>query len=490
MYGLWINLITPTNPSKFKLNKMRHSLITQLFILGLLFSGCKLTKDTSVPKDIVPVTYRNETTADTTNIATIKWKEFFSNELLQKLIDTTLAHNYDMQTALKNIDAAKLVVKQSRLGNLPGVNLQATGNINRPSDNSLNGLSLGQFLGKSHVEDYTISTSVSWEADIWGKIKNQKTKALAAYLQTEEARKLIQTNLVSEVAKSYYTLLTLDAQVEIARKNLLLNDSTINIIKLQYEAGEVTLLAVQQAEAQRLVAKQLIPKLEADIAIRENAISILAGLAPAAIRRSGAVADTQLPDKISTGIPSQLLANRPDVKTRELELNIANANTGIARANMYPNLTITASGGINSFKLSNWFNIPAALFATAAGSIAKPVFQRKQLKTQYELAKIEREKKVIIFRQAVLNAVGEVSDALVKVDKIKEQQDISANRVRTLQQATGNADLLFRNGMATYLEVITAQANVLQSELELTNLRNEQINANIELYRSLGGGWN
>jgi outer membrane protein TolC len=152
-------------------------------------------------------------------------------------------------------------------------------------------------------------------------------------------------------------------------------------------------------------------------------------------------------------------------------------------------LTITAAGGINAFKASNWFNIPASLFATAAGGITQPLFQHKQLKTQYELSKLEREKSVIQFRQSVLNAVGEVSDALVKVEKIKEQQLIASNRVNTLQEATGNANLLFKNGLANYLEVITAQANVLQAELELAVLKKEQLNAVVELYRSLGGGW-
>jgi len=461
--------------------------ITAMAILAL--SGCKVSKDTSTPADAVPAAYRNTVAADTASIADIQWKNFFTDASLQQLIDSTIVNNYDMQTAVKNIEAAQLIVKQSKLGYLPEAKLQATGAINRPSDNSLNGLSLSQFLGKSYVEDYTISAVLSWEADIWGKIKNQKARALAEYLQTTEAKKAIQTNLVAAVAKGYYNLLMLDEQVAIAKKNLLLNDSTLNIIKLQYNAGQVTALAVQQSEAQRLVAAQLVPQLEQEIAIQENALSVLASVAPAAIKRNNNLKNIEFAQNISAGVPSTLLSNRPDVKANELALTVANANTAIAKAAMYPSLTITAAGGINAFKASNWFNIPASLFATATGGITQPLFQRKQLRTQYELSKVEREKSVIQFRQSVLNAVGEVSDALVKNEKLKEQESIAVNRTSTLQQATGNADLLFKNGMATYLEVITAQSNVLQAELELAVLKKDQLNAVVDLYRSLGGGW-
>ena len=469
------------------MNKQLKIYFTLLTVIVL--SACKVSKDIATPAAPLPVTYRDAAITDTTSIASIQWKLFFTDATLQQLIDSAIANNYDMQTALKNIQAAQLVVNQSRLGYLPTANLQAGATINRPSDNSLNGLSLSQFLGKSYVEDYTISAAISWEADIWGKIKNQKAKALASYLQTTEARKAIQTNLVASIAKGYYNLLMLDAQLAIANKNLLLNDSTLRIIKLQFQSGQVTALAVQQAEAQRLVAVQLVPFLQQNITVQENAISILSGVLPAAIKRNNSISNVAFTEPLSAGIPSALVSNRPDVKSFELALTIANANTGIAKANMYPTFAITASGGINSFKASNWFNIPAALFGAATGAITQPLFQRRQLKTNYELAKVDREKTVIAFRQSVLTAVGEVSDALVKTQKLKEQESIATTRVGTLQQAINNADLLFRNGMATYLEVITAQSNTLQGELDLAVLKKDQLNAVVELYRALGGGW-
>lgn len=470
---------------------MNQSINKYFFILALVvLSACKVSRDVAAPDPALPVTFRNASEAtDSTGIADLPWKSFFADASLQQLIGKAIERNYDMQLALKNIEAAQLQLKQTKWGYAPDARLQVGASTSRPSDNSLNGLSLGQFLRSQHVEDYSASLVLSWEADIWGKIRNQQKAALAAYLQTEEARKLIQTDIVSGVSKGYYNLLMLDAQLDVARKNLALNDSTLRIIRLQFDAGQVTSLAVQQAEAQRLAAAQLVPEFEQNIIIQENALSILAGELPDNVVRKTSLQQIAFPDNLSTGVPSALVSRRPDVRSYELSLDIANARVGIAKANMYPALSITASGGVNAFKASNWFNIPASLFGTVAGNLAQPLLQKKQLRTQYQIAGVEREKTVLLFRQSVLYAVGEVSDALVKIDKLKTQYAIANNRVETLQKATSNANMLFQNGMANYLEVITAQGNVLQSELEISALKRDQLNAVVDLYRSLGGGW-
>ena len=380
--------------------------------------------------------------------------------------------------------------KQSKLGYLPDLKLQVAASSSRPSDNSLNGLSLNQFTGSTHIEDYNANLGVFWEADIWGKIRNQKAGALASFLQTEEARKAVQTRLVSNVAQGYYNLLMLDAQLEIAKKNLKLNDSTLRIINLQFDAGQVTSLAIQQAEAQQLNAAGLVPRLEQNVVLQENALSVLIGTLPKSINRLTRLNDMAIPQDLNAGFPSSLLSRRPDIKSAELALDIANARVGEAKASLYPSLVITASGGINSFKASNWFSMPASLFGMVSGGVTQPIFQRGQLKSNLALAKIDREKSVIQFRQSVINAVGEVSDELTKVEKLKTQYSIAERRAKTLQQASKNASLLFKSGMANYLEVITAQGNLLQSELELTTIKTEQLNAVVGLYRSLGGGWN
>jgi multidrug efflux system outer membrane protein len=457
--------------------------------LLVVLNACSISKDIAKPVGLAPDHFRNEMVADTAGIGEIPWKDFFTDPSLQKLIDSAIVKNYDMQVALKNTEAAQLVLGQTKYAYLPSVNLQAGVTVNRPSDNSLNGLSLGQFLGRSYLEDYTTSFGVSWEADIWGKIKNKKAAALAEYLQTNEAVKAVQTNIVAGIANGYYTLLMLDAQLDVAKKNVLLNDSTINMIRLQYQAGQVTGLAIQQSEAQRLSALQLVPQIEQEIAIQENAISLLTGIFPQRTQRNILMEEVAVPANVATGIPSQALGRRPDVKRFELELIVANARTGIAKANMYPSVSITAASGVNAFKAANWFSIPASLFGTIAGNITAPLFQRKELETKYKLMEVEREKNVIQFRQAVLYAVGEVSDALVKVEKLKQQQTITSARRDTLQNSILNARLLFKNGMATYLEVLSAQANALQTELEVYTIKKAQLSANINLYRALGGGW-
>ena len=457
-------------------------------LVSILLTACRVSKDVKVTDTPVPVTYNNGT-ADTTTIASIPWETFFTEPELKSLIEAAIAHNNDLLLATKNIEASEALFRQSKWGNVPAVNLQAAAVANRPSDNSLNGFTLNQFLSTSHIEDYTIAASLSWEADLWGKIRNKQAAALATYLQTAEARKVVQTRVISDVARGYYNLLMLEAQLSVAQNNLALNDSTVQMVRLQYEYGKVTNLALQQATAQKLVAAELIPQFEEQIVLQKNALSLLTGTYPHDIAHNLQLAGLTIQEDLAAGVPATLLNRRPDVKAAELAVNEANARVGIATAEMYPSLVITAQGGLNSFKASNWFNIPASLFGTVAGGLTAPVLQRRQIKTQIETAKINREQSVIQFRRTVLNAVTEVSDKLVTIEKLRVRSGIAAERTGTLRQATDHAQQLFANGLATYLEVITAESNVLQSELALAAVKKARLDANVDLYRAVGGGW-
>lgn len=459
-----------------------------LFVMVML-AACTVGKNYQQPELPVPQQFRGVATADTSSIADIEWKQFFTDTTLQGLIARGISYNYDMQLAIKRMEEAEQKVKQAKLLQLPVVNLQAAAQTTNPSNNSLNGISLNSFLGKNHLEDYTLAANLSWEADIWGKIRRQKEATLAAYLGTTEAVKAVQTQLVSDIAQGFYNLLMLDEQLNITKKNLVLNDSTLLISRLQRQAGEVTTLAVQQAEVQRQTTALLIPVIEQDIAIQENALSILTGVVPDTIIRSVKLSQFKVPDQLATGVPATIVSRRPDVRANEMALVAANAEVGVAQAYMYPALNITATGGLNAFKASNWFNIPASFFGIVAGSLTQPVFQQRQLKTQLEIAKIQREEAVIRFRQSVLNAAGEVSNALVTNDKLKTEQQLASDQVDTLQHAIRNARLLFNSGMANYLEVLTAQRNALLAELNLASIQRQQLGAMVELYRSLGGGW-
>lgn len=480
--------------SLFKSDIMKnHIKILSTGLLLLILSACKVSKDIETPKDAVPKEFRNTSenasAASTSSIAETDWRTFFKDQTLQTLIDSALAKNNDLLIAQQNLEIARLRLSQAKWGNVPTLNLQATASSTNPSENSLNGLSLSQFVGQHHIDDFTAGATLSWEADIWGKIRNRKKSALAQYLQSAEAKNAVQTIIVSSVAKGFYNLLMLDAQREVAKKNLELNDKTLQMINLRFESGQVTSLAKQQAEAQRLVAAQLIPFLEQQIAIQENALSVLTGSFPQAIDRKSSLAQIAVDEKLDAGVPSQMVSLRPDVKASELYLQQMNAEVGVSKAQLYPSLTITASGGVNSFEASNWFTMPASLFGSVAGGLTQPLLNGKRLKTQYKVSKAEREKAVIGFRQSVLVAVGEVSNALVSVEKLKTQYEVSENRRLVVEKAVNNADMLFKSGMANYLEVITAQDNLLQSELQVLVQKKARLDASVDLYRSLGGGW-
>jgi multidrug efflux system outer membrane protein len=468
-----------------KLYKRQYS----IFLVLIFLSACRMGKEYQRPELELPKQFGSVAFADTGSIADIEWKKFFTDTTLQGLIEKGLQYNHDLLIAVKRIDIAQQQVKQSKALQLPEVDLRITGQFSRPSDNSLNGISLKSFLGKSYLENYNTSLNLSWEADIWGKIRGQKEIALREYLRTTEAAKAVQTQLVADISQGFFNLLMLDKQLEIARHNLVLSDSFLVATRLLKDAGVGNALGVQQAEAQKQSTALLIPQLEQNIAIQENALQVLTGQLPGAIARKISLSEFALANALSAGLPVAMLSRRPDVRSSELALMVANTQVGIAQANMYPTLNITAGGGLESFKASNWFNIPNSLFGLAAGSIAQPIFKRRALKTQYEVAKLQREQSVIEFRQTVLQATGEVANALVQADKLKQQEQIASGQVDTLRHAVSNAKLLFRSDMANYLEVITAQGNALQAELNLASIRRQELSAMVELYRSLGGGW-
>lgn len=469
--------------------KRNHSILYILLSATVILASCKVGKNYQRPTVAVPKQFNNTSFADTSSIADVPWRSFFTDTTLQNLIDRGIRYNYNLQIAVKRIDIANQQVKQAKVLLLPTLDLQVNGQYDYMSKNSLNGLSTSSFLGARHVEDYNAALNLSWEIDIWGKIRRQKEEVLAQYLQTYEATRAVQTQLVADIAQGYFNLLMLDKQLSIAQMNLSLSDTTLKLTSLLKNAGETTQLGVQQAEAQRQATALLVPQLEQSIALQENALQLLTGQLPGPISRSAKLDEFAVPANLPTGLPAAIVSRRPDVRSSEMALVAANAQVGVAQGNMYPSLSITASGGVESFKASNWFSIPASIFGIVNGTVLQPIFRHREFKTQYETAKIQREQAVLQFRSSVLNAVGEVSNALVENEKLKQQQDIAAQQVNTLQQAIKNAHLLFRSDMANYLEVITAQTNALQAELNLASIQRQQQGAVVELYRSLGGGW-
>ena len=348
----------------------------------------------------------------------------------------------------------------------------------------------GEQRAGAHSRSYTAELNVSWEADIWAKLRNAKKAAVAEYLRSTDAARAVRTTLVSNVAQGYWNLKMLDEQIEIAKRNIELGETTLAIMRLQYDAGNVTSLAVDQQQAQLLAAKLALPKLEASRTAQENALSILAGRMPGTpIKRGKGYAPFAMPNGLGAGVPLALLSNRPDVRAAEESLMEAHAMTGVNKAMMYPSLAVTAQGGLNAIESSKWFSTPGSLFDALQGSLTQPIFHHSQLKSQYEQSKIRRDQAELPFRQTLLKAVGEVSNALTQVDKTGQEEKIAGERVTALRKAAGNSHLLFNSGMATYLEVIAAETSLLQSELELADVQRSRLSAIADLYRAVGGGW-
>lgn len=469
------------------MKRLKNIILTFTIALGSVSCVSKLAY--TEPDLPLPEKFQYTATADTASIANLEWKQFFSDPILQGLIEKGIKNNYDLQIALKQVASSQEKLKQAKYMQYPDIGFGVAAQISKPSKNSMNGQSLNLFLGSSHVEDYNAAFNLSWEADIWGKIKNQQEVSRMQYLQTYEGSKAIQTQVVAAIAQGYYNLLMLDKQLAIAKSNLELTKNTLLITQKMWESGDTTSLGVQQATAQKQATELLISQLEQNIAIQENALSILIGETPNKINRTLEMSDTSLPQNIIAGLPAAMVSRRPDVRQQELVLLESNAMVGIAQANMYPSLKITANGGVNSFKFDNWFQIPASLFGSVLGGITQPIFQKKQLKTDFEVAKIQREKNVLAFRQSVLNAVGEVSDALVSNENLKIQEQKAIEQSATLKEGIKSAQLLYRGGSANYLEVITAQGNSLQAELNLASIKRQRLSSIVDLYRALGGGW-
>jgi outer membrane protein, multidrug efflux system len=461
-----------------------------IIILILLTTGisCKVGKNYQRPSVLLPENFnQNSQVTDSNSIADIPWRNFFTDPVLLRLIDSGISRNYDLLYALRNINIAQSQVKQASWLWYPQLTAQLGVQYSRNSDNGPLGIKNGALSNSSN--DYLGSVSMNWEIDIWGKISRQQEASMANYLQTYEAAKAVQTRLVSDIAQGYFSLLMLDQQLLETRKTLALTTDFVKLTRLLFDAGEVTHLAIQQAESQMLSTAQLVPMIEQAIQIQENSLQLLTGNLPGGIHRDVSLTDIHFSDSLSTGVPIAILNRRPDVRADEMSLVKANAQVGISQANMYPALTLTAGTGFESLKASNWFNVPGSLFGLAGGTLVQPILQGRQLKTQFEIAKQQREQAVILFRQSVLTAAIEVSNALIQVSKLREQEIIARQRTDTLSAAVGNAQLLFKNDLADYLEVITAQQTALDAELSLAFIQRAELNARVELYRSLGGGW-
>ena len=465
---------------------MKKQLIYRIFILGavpLLLASCFAAKEYERPQELIDETYyrTDAIEQDSINMAVVSWRELFSDPILQEHIETGLENNIDIRVALQQILAAEAYFKQGKAGYFPTLDATAQMTHQELSSNS-------QFGGLfSSLDQYELSASLSWEADIWGKIRSNKRAFGAQYLQTVEAHKAVKTQLVAMIASSYYQLLALDEQLRVTEETIETRSSSLETTKALKEAGNVTEVGVKQTEAQLYTAQALRIDLINEIRLLENSFSILLGQQPGAIERDG-LRNQEIQTSLKTGVPAQLLVNRPDVRASEFALINAFELTNVARSNFYPSLTLSATGGLQALQIDELFDTNS-LFATLIGGLTQPIFNRRSIKTQYEVAQAQQEQARLQFKQALLTASREVSDALYTYEAATEKLDVKRKEFEAYNTATEYSEELLDNGLANYLEVLTARENALNSSLDLINTRLTQLQSVVDLYEALGGGW-
>ena len=453
----------------------------------LLLQSCFVAKDYTRPAEVVNENfYRTDALPeDSLSLANVSWQEIFTDEKLAGYIETGLANNLDIRIALQNISAAEAYVKMGRSGYFPTLNGSAAYSHSTQSLHT----PLGSLGGneRQYVNQYEIGGSLSWEADIWGKIRSNDRAFRANYLQSVAAHQAVKSELVAAIASTYFQLLAYDEQRRITAETIANREQGLETMVLLKDAGNVTEVAVKQTEAQLLNAQALLLDIENNIKLLENTFSILLGENPKSIDRNEFAAQ-EIRIDLNAGVPVQLLANRPDVMAAEYGLINAFELTNVARTNFYPSLTITGSGGLQSIDFAQWFDT-GSLFANIVGGLTQPIFNSRRIRTQYEVAQSEQEQAVLNFEKALLNAGREVSDALYSYQANSEKTEIRQKEFEAYNQAREDSELLLENGFANYLEVLTAQEQTLNTELNLINSRLDQLTSIVQLYTALGGGW-
>lgn len=456
---------------------MRKQNIVKLVVVliaSVLLQSCFVAKDYKSPEVETDNLYRTEQALDSTSLASISWDKLFTDSFLQQYIKEGLTNNYDVQIALESLKAAEATMKQSKAGYLPTLTGNATW--------------LNQKFHKSdEYNQYELSGALSWEADIWGKIRSNKRAAVASYLQTVSAQQAIQTQIVASIASTYYQLLALDAQVKVAEKTLINRVESVETIKALKSAGSVNEVSVKQTEAQKYATEIILKDLKYNVKVVENVLSILLSRTPGTIERSTFDAQ-EINADVEVGVPALLLSNRPDVVAAELNFRRNFELTNVARSNFYPSLYVNASGGFQSIELDDWFDTNS-LFSSILTGLTQPIFNQRRVKTNYEIAQANQQKAYLEFKQTLLLAGKEVSDALADYKNETEKLSIRKNQLDVLTQAADYSDELLQYGMVNYLEVLTAKDNALNTELGYITNKYNQMNAIITLYRSLGGGY-
>ena len=457
------------------------------FLLLLALSGCKVAIPPALPvAEKMPETYIGDT--DTLSDGEIRWQEFFTDPMLLELIETGLKNNFDLLTAIQRIEMARANYTISEGAFLPSLRGAVTADIANVNNNMV--LNPDRDIPVNNIrQEYFVGFQSSWEADVWGRLKNEKKAAYSRLLASEKGKHVVTTALVAEIARLYYELLAVDNELEVVRKNIDFQEIALDIIEIQKMGGRATELAVQQFTAQLLSTKALEKEKEQRVIELETEINLLMGRYPQTIPREKDISELALPPTIHEGVPSTLLLNRPDIQQAELELVAAEADLQAARAAFLPSVSISPYIGFNALNAAVLFQTPESLAIGALGGITAPVFNKKRIRASFNRSIAERAEAYYAYQKSIINGYGEVVNNLRGIDNLEEVYKLKEQEVEVLLNAVSTSNVLFTSGYASYLEVITAQKSVLEAELELANIKKGIFHSVIGLYKALGGGW-
>ena len=461
-----------------------------IFIIGL--NSCKVENlPIKTVTNLLPDKY--ESNYDTTKAEVIVWKNYFNDNNLTELIDESLKNNQELNMMLREIEINRNEIMARKGEYKPFVNLGAGLGMGHSGKYTLNGLGeedlktradeVPQFLGDQYA-----TANFSWEADVWKKLHNAKDAAAKRYLAGVEGRNFMITNLIAEIANSYYELIVLDNQLETVQQNIAIQKDALEIVKVQKEAARVNSLAVNRFMAQLLNTENLKFEIQQQITLTENRINYLAARYPQPIKRNSANMNAIQFLKISDGIPSQLLSNRPDIRQAEQELEAAKLDIAVARANFYPNITLRAGLGLQSFNPIYLIN-PKSIAFNILGDLTAPLINKNAIRANYYNANERQIQAVYRYEQVVLNAYLEVINQLSGNKNYTESYKTKSNQVNILSNSIGISNDLFKTARADYNEVLLTQREALEAKMDLMEIKKKQLNAEVNIYRALGGGW-
>ncbi|TGD82745.1 TolC family protein [Hymenobacter wooponensis] len=464
--------------------------------LALTVAACKAPELVQRKENrTVPTSYGTASARDTASTATGQWKSFFTDPNLVALIDTALQRNQELNISLQEIQIARNEVQIRKGEYLPFVGLGAKVEAERPSRYTLQGATeeaidiKPEHRNPDPLQNYQIGAFASWEVDIWHKLRNSRKSAALRYLATVEGRNFTVTNLIAEIANSYYELLALDNQLAIVKQNIELQTNALELVRLQKESARTTELAVQRFEAQVHNTRSLQYGIQQRITETENRINFLVGRYPQPIVRDDASFNELVPTVVQTGVPAQLLQNRPDIRQAEQSLAAAKLDIQVARANFYPALRITGGAGFGAFKPGLIFSTPESMLYSLAGDLVAPLVNRNGIKAVYGNATAAQIQAAYNYERTILNAYVEVANQLSNINNLAKSYDEKAKAVQALNQSSTISNSLFRSARAEYTEVLFTQRDALESKFDLIETKMQQLNASVNVYRALGGGW-